>query len=409
MRLYLRLAWRNMWRHRRRTLIVVLSIGLTMAMMMMYDGMMAGFEQAIYGNAIKVLGGNIQIHAQGYGAKPGQTPLLPLPDDQAVVKAAEDRPQVLAATRRINTGGLASSRKGAFAVTIIGIEPEKELPVSLVGQHVVAGRYLTAADQDVIFIGKGLADAMGVAVGDRITLAGRATHEQMRTRTMTVGGIYDTKLPDVEKRTIYIALGEAQRLYGLSGQTTEVALALQRIGQEQAVMKALRGRLPGYEFAWWGTSFPELQQTVALKSQVMDLFSIIILFIVGIGILNLLLMAVYERTREIGLMGAIGLKPRQISALFVLEGIMMGLVGVALGVGLGLLINAPLSRVGIDFSAFASMTEYTSLLSSRIYSTLGLEKLLQRVLTVVIITALASFYPAHEAAQREPAAALHYV
>ena len=139
MRLYLRLAWRNLWRHRRRTLIVVLAIGLTLAMMMMYDGLMAGFEQAIYGNAIKVLGGNIQIYAEGYHDKANQTPLLPLPEDVKVVKAAQSQPQVVAATRRINTSGLASNREGAFAVSIVGIEPEKEQPVTVIAQNVVAG------------------------------------------------------------------------------------------------------------------------------------------------------------------------------------------------------------------------------------------------------------------------------
>jgi len=176
MSLYLRLAWRNIWRHRRRTVIVVLAIGLTMWMMMMYDGMVGGFKQAIYGNAIKVLGGNVQVHAVGYQEKAAQAPLLALADGPAIVKAALAQPQVVAASQRIITGGLASSREGAFAVSIVGIEPEKELPVSLVGQKVALGRYLTAADQDMVYIGKGLATAMGVGVGDRFTLAGRATH-----------------------------------------------------------------------------------------------------------------------------------------------------------------------------------------------------------------------------------------
>ena len=108
----------------------------------------------------------------------------------------------------------------------------------------------------------------------------------------------------------------------------------------------------------------------------MNIFSIIILIIVGIGILNLLLMAVYERTREIGLLGALGLKPRQISILFVLEGALMGLVGVAFGVVLGLSINLLFSRVGFDYSQFSSLTNYTALISGRVYSTLGLEKLI---------------------------------
>jgi len=409
MSLYLRLAWRNIWRHRRRTLIVALAIGITMWMMIMYDGLIGGFQQAIYGNAIKVLGGNIQVHAVGYSEKAAQTPLLALPDPQGIVQAALAQPQVVAASQRIITGGLASSREGAFAVSITGVEPEKELPVSLVGQKVVEGRYLTADDRDVVYIGKGLATAMGVGVGDRFTLAGRATHDQMRSRTMTVVGIYDIGMSDIEKRTIYMSLGEAQDLYGMSGQVTEVAISLKQIGQEPGVIRALKSSLPNVEFASWQTSFPELESTINAKGQAMEIFSLIMLVIVGIGILNLLLMAVFERTREIGVLGAIGLKPGQISLLFVLEGAMMGLVGAAFGMVLGLLFNLLLSRVGLDYSAFSSMTTYTALISGRIYSTLGTEKMLGHVLAVLIISILASFYPAHEASQQEPAKSLHYV
>ena len=141
----------------------------------------------------------------------------------------------------------------------------------------------------------------------------------------------------------------------------------------------------------------------------MNIFSVIILLIAGIGILNLLLMAVYERTREIGLLGAMGLKPRQISLLFILEGIMMGLLGVAAGIVVGLFINGLLRRVGLDFSAMSAATEYMALISGRIYPTWGLEKLLFRALTVAIIAALAALIPASEAARREPAEALHHV
>lgn len=409
MRLYFRLAWRNIWRHSRRTLVVILSIGMTLALMMFYDGFVAGFEQAIYANAVRVLGGNIQVHAEGYRAKAEQTQLLPLENDQAVIDAALLHPQVLAASRRINTGGMASNREGAFPVSIVGIEPEKEETVSLLAQNIVDGRYLTAADQDVIFIGKGLADAMDVAVGDRVTLVGRATHEQMRSRTMTVSGIYDLGMRDIEKRSIYIALGEAQDLYNLTGQSTEVVISLQKLGEEPGVMHGIRLAVPGYEITSWETNFPEMEAALSTKGGVMNIFSVIILLIAGIGILNLLLMAVYERTREIGVLGALGMKPRQISLLFLLEGGMMGIVGVVFGVALGLLITFTVGKIGFDFSAFANMTEYTALISERVYPTLGLEKLPMRITTTLIISVLASFYPAREASQSEPAAALHYV
>jgi len=409
MRLYLRLAWRNIWRHRRRTIIIVLAMSLSLGMMMWYDGLIVGFNQAIYGNAVQVLGGNIQVHAAGYRAKAGSTPLLPLADDQAVVKAAQANPLVRSATRRINTGGLATSREGAFAVGITGIEPEKEAEVNLAAQNVIAGRYLTADDADKIFIGKGLADAMGVQVGDRITLTGRATHEQMRQRTMTVAGIYDLGMPDIEKRTIYISLAEAESLYDLGGASTEVAIVLKQLGQEAAVIGDLQPALPGYEVESWETNFPELKAALGTKGAVMNVFSVIIMMIAGIGILNLLLMAVYERTREIGILGALGLKPRQISLLFILEGTMMGLVGVVAGVAIGLLVNGLLRQVGLDYSAFSNVTSYMALISGRVYPGWGLDNLIGRALTVTIIAALAAFIPAREASHHEPAEALHYV
>ena len=409
MRLYFRLAWRNLWRHRRRTLIVVFAMGFGLAMMMMYDGLMAGFNQAIYGNAIKVLGGNIQVHAEGYRLKSGQTPLLPLPDDTAVVQAALGDERVQTATRRIQTGGLLTSPEGAFGVGIIGIEPEAEAGVNLAAQHISAGRYLTSADLDNVLIGKGLADAMAVQVGDRVTMVGRDIHDQMRQRTMTVVGIYDLGMADLEKMSAYIALGEAQELYGLSGVSTEVAIVLKELGREPEVIANIQPKLPGYEVDSWDTNYPELMATIQTKSAVMNVFSVIILFIAGIGILNLLLMAIYERTREIGLLGALGFKPRQISLLFILEGTLMGLVGVAFGIVLGLAFNGLMRSVGLDFSAWSNMTSYMALIQDKIYPSWGLDKLFSRALTVAIIAALSAFYPAFEASRREPAEALHFV
>lgn len=409
MQLYLRLAWRNIWRHKRRTIIIVLAMSLTLALMMFYDGLMNGFTDAIYGNAVKVLGGNIQVHAQGYRAQASSTPLLPLADAQAVVQAAESNPQVLAATQRINTGGLVTSREGAFAVGITGLEPEKELDVNIVGQSVTEGRNLTSDDLDSVLIGKGLADAMNVKVGDRITLVGRSQHEQMRQRTMTIIGIYDLGMADIEKQTVYVSLGEAQGLYDLPGQTTEVAIFLQHLGQESTIIAGMKPSLPGYEIESFEANYPDMASAINSKGGVMNIFSVIIIAIAGVGILNLLLMAVYERTREIGVLGAMGLKPRQISLLFILEGTMIGLVGVAAGIILGLALNGMLMRTGLDFGSMTQAASYMALIKDKVYPTWGVEKLLMRASTVAIISALAALIPAMEAGRREPAEALHFV
>ncbi len=409
MTLYLRLAWRNIWRHKRRTVTILVSIILVLGLMMFYDGLINGFEQAIYGNAIKVFGGNIQIHAVGYQEKSDTIPLLPLENDAALVEAAKKLPQVVSVSRRINTSGLVTSHEGAFPVGITAIEPEAEAPVSVIAENVKAGRFLTSADQDMVVIGKGMADALGVTIGDRIGLAGRAQHEQMRSRTMTIVGIYSLGMADLEKRTVYISLGEAQSLYNLTGQVTEVTLVLERIGQEAAVMTPLKGQFPGAEVVSWETSFPEMQAAISGKSGAMDIMGIFIYLIAGIGIFNLLMMAVYERTREIGMLGALGLKPHQIGLLFVWEGIMIGIVGIAGGILFGLAINAILGQVGLDYGSYSNIADYMALINGRVYPSLGLEELPKRTITIAIICALAALYPAIEASRREPAEALHYV
>lgn len=408
MNLYLRLAWRNIWRHKRRTVIIVLAMSMSLSLMMFYDGLMNGFTDAIYGNAVKVLGGNIQVHAEGYRADVGSTPLLPLTDAHAVVSAAEADPNVIAATQRINTGGLVTNREGAFAVVITGIEPEKEVKVNLIGQYVVEGRNLVSDDVDNLLIGKGLADAMDVTVGDRITMVGRSQNKEMRQRTMTIVGIYDLGMADIEKQTVYISLAEAQTLYDLTA-PTEVAIFLQHLGQEDEVITSLQASMPGYEIESFQANYPDLANAIDSKGGVMNVFSVIIIAIAGVGILNLLLMAVYERTREIGVLGAMGLKSNQIALLFILEGTMIGLVGVAVGIALGLALNGYLMKVGMDFGSMTQAASYMALIKDRVFPTWGVEKLLMRASMVAVISALASVIPAIEAGRREPAEALHFV
>lgn len=418
--LYLRLAWRNIWRHKRRTINIILAMSLSLGLMMWYDGLIDGFNNAIYGNAIRVLGGNIQIHAGGYREKVDSNPLLPLENDAAVISTALAHPDVISATPRIVTGGLLSNREGAFGVSIIGIDPDAEAapikegndagkPLSLIAQNIAEGEWLTADGGDVILIGRGMADVMDVKVGDRITMVGSDVHKQNRQRTMTVIGIYDIGIPTMERQTAYIPLAEAQALFGLDGQSTEIQINIKRLGEEDKVVSALAPVLPGYEVESWNQNYPELETAINSKGAAMNVFGIIIISISAIGILNLLLMAVYERTREIGLLGAMGLKPRQIAALFVLEGALIGVVGAAAGIVTGLIINGIFAQVGLDYGDFSTMTEYMALINSRIYPSLGLQNIGWRAGTVVIISTLAAFIPAREASHREPAEALHYV
>ncbi len=409
MRLYLRLAWRNIWRHKRRTIIIVVALAMCMWLMMFYDGLLAGFTDAIYGNAVKILGGNIQVHEGGYSEKSMSNPIMPLSDDEKIAAYALTLPNVVGASRRIETDGLATSREGSFGVSIIGIEPELEAPLSVLSKNVFSGEYLQSDDRDLVFIGKGLADELNVQTGEKFTLIGRDAHNQMRKRTMTVGGIYDVNMPELEKGIVYMSLQEAQQLYNLDGRSTMVMVTLANIGKEKPVIAGITGQFPETDIGSWQTKYPELTSAITTKSGAMNVFSFVIILIAGIGILNMLLMAVYERTREIGFLGAMGIRPGGINLLFLLEGALIGLVGITAGILFGLVFNFLFQQVGMDFSKFSNITEYAALISGKIYPSLGLEKIAGRVIVMLFVSIAAAFYPAWEASHREPAEALHYV
>lgn len=403
------MAWRNMWRNWRRTTIALVAIILGLILLLLMDGMIKGSDQAIFGNAVRLYGGNIQVHAPGFRDRAHRLPLLPLDDAGAVVQAALAQPQVVAAAQRINTAGIVSSRGGAFPVVITAVEPAVEAPLSLQAENIAAGRYLHPQDGDGIFIGQALAGLLDVTPGDRVTLLGRRKNEAMRQHTMTVVGIYDLGEPEAEKGTVFIPLPVAQTLYNLRDQATEVSITLEQVGQEKGVVAALQPALPGYEVDSWETLRPEMRQTLDSKSTFTTFFGFIVLLIASIGVLNLMLMAVFERTREMGVLAALGMKGRQIMGLFVLEGALIGAVGAVAGCGLSLALLWLLGLRGLDFSFASGMGEITALMGDRIFPRVTVLSVVGRGLLVVVIAALAALYPALQAARKQPADALHQV
>lgn len=403
------LAWRNMWRNWRRTAIALVAIVLGVMLLLFFDGMIKGSDQAIFGNAVRLYGGNLQVHAPGFREKVAQAPLLPLVDTDSVIDVVSREPNVIAVGRRINTSGIVSNRGNTAGVGITALEPTVEAPLSLQAESVVEGRFLLADDRDAVLLGRALADRLEVGVGDKVRVLGRRKDEAMRQHTMTVVGIYDLGMPEVEKGTIFIPLTGAQTLYNLRGQATEAVIFLQSVGDEARLMDTLQQRLPAYEVDSWQTLRPEFRQTLDQKLAFTSFIGLVVLLIAAIGILNLMMMAVFERTREMGVLAALGMKGRQIMGLFVLEGALIGVVGAVIGCSLGALLVWGVGQVGIDLSSASGMGEIMALLGDRLYPSVTLVDVVSRGVLVVVITSLASLYPAWQASRKEPATALHHV
>jgi ABC-type lipoprotein release transport system permease subunit len=403
------MAWRNMWRNWRRTLIATIAIVLGLILLIFMDALMKGSDQAIFGNAVRLYGGNVQIHAPGFRDRASRLPLIPLDDADMVVEIVRAQPEVVAVSKRINTGGMVSSREGAYPVSITAIEPENEAPVSLVAENIIAGRFLTGDDRDNILIGQEMANLLNVSVGDRIVLLGKRKDESMRQRSMTVVGIYSLGLGDAEKGLVYINLPTAQTLYNLRDQETEVTISLAQIGQESSLIASLQPDLSNYEVDSFDTLRPEIRELLEQKSAFIAFIGFIVLLMAGIGILNLMLMAVYERTREMGVLAALGMKGRQLMGLFLLEGMLIGVIGAVFGCILSWLLVLAVGQVGIDYSYAQGTGDITALIGNRIYPSIPIANIVYYGVAVVIIAALASLIPAWQASRNEPAESLHHV
>jgi ABC-type lipoprotein release transport system permease subunit len=410
---YIKMAWRNMWRNWRRSLIASVAIVLSMILLIIFQAFMDGMDQAIYGNTVRLYGGNVLIHAPGYREKASRLPMLPVADADDVLTVVKTQPNVVAASKRINTGGLISNRDASTAVNITAIEPEIEAPISLAAEHLVNGRFLVPEDGDNIVIGQELADYLGVTVGDRVSLLGRRQDESMRQRSMTIVGIFDLGLGAAEKWLVFMNLPTAQTLYNLRDEVTEVTVILEKIGEEDAFIDDVAPQFPNHEVDSIYTLRPEFAQALNTDRIFGFIFGGILLMMGAIGILNLMLMAVFERTREMGVLAAMGMKGRQIMALFVMEGSFIGLIGGVIGCALAWLLVVWLGQEGIDFSSMMAdideAGELYAMMGTHLYPAISASAVFGYGLAAVIVAALASLIPAWQAAQREPAESLHYI
>ena len=407
---FITLAWRNIQRNRRRTIITTSAIVVGVMMMVIVNGILTGMLERTIQNSVELETGHITIYAEGYHEKSDLMPLQPYIESYLqIVEIVNTVEGVAYVSPRVRARGSIQHGEEPAAVILNGIDPDLDPQVRDLNTNIVEGRYLTTEETGVM-IGASLAEKLGIGVRDTVVIHTTAVDGSYSSVSREVTAVFNTGFSSYDVSMIFLSLPEIQSQLTLENdEVTEIVLMARDSGELEQLEDAVRQRLEEedhmYEVLDWRQRTPELAEFVDMERNMVTFFLSIVLIISVIGILNTMLMAVYERVKEIGVMAAFGYTPRSILALFLLEGLVIGLIGASTGCILGAGITQYFSTVGIEFAGGAVVKFY----ETTVYPTLSTWDIFYPFLFAVGIAVLAALYPAHRASRLEPVEALRHV
>jgi putative ABC transport system permease protein len=397
-----KMAFRDLGRNRRRSLLSALAVALGMGLLLFFAALLKGEMEGAMDNTILLQSGDIQIRAASYNIDKASLDWEDLiPNPAQVVEQVKGIPQVTGATPRLLASGILTLGENSRGVQVIGIDPQGG-PNQVFRQGLIAGEFITADDREGIMVGKPLADKFGLKPGQQISLLVNTSDGGTDEQLFTVRGIYTTNTSSYDNSTVFMPLAKAQTITGAQDHASLIFVLTHNREQAEAVAAAIQS--PGYQVLTWNKMNEVIVQTEAFANAFMILFYIIVLGITATVVTNTLVMAVFERTREIGILSAIGMKGNRIMAQFLAEAAMLATGGVVGGIALGLLVNLYFSTVGLYIGDYGVTG---MLLGDVIRSHLTADDAVKLCIITYMITLIASLYPAIMAARMEPVEALH--
>ena len=399
----LKLAFRNLGRNRRRSFFSALAMGLALALLLM----MASFIEGEMGNTIestiRLQSGHLQVRAASYDEAKTSLKWEDLIEnpDQVAAPIASMGP-VAAATPRLFASGFITTRDESSAVRVIGIDPLSEANAPY-REGLLEGEFLRPDDREGVLIGWPLANRLGLSTGDTVSLSVNTSSGDVDEQPFIIRGVYSTKTSGFDGLTVFLPLAKAQAFTGAENHASTIFVLLKDTAQTGAVVAALQA--PAYKVLTWQDMNELLLQMEELSTSYMGMFYLIVLGIAATVIINTQIMSVFERTREIGILSAIGMRGRQVMTIFLTECGLLAVGGIILGLVVGGLIVAYFTRYGFPIS-FENFGFTGMLFADTIYTKLTVRDTLQLTLMSFIVTLLAGIYPAVLASRMEPVAAL---
>lgn len=301
------LAWRNLWRNHRRTLIMLAAIMVGVWAMIFMTALMRGMVDDMLSNGIRNLPGEVQIHHPDYRDDPSVNNSIAMPD--AALLSAFQAAGVQAWTARVRVPAVISSERDSRGITLVGIDPDSEPGVGFAPDAIRRGRYIESPDDNGVIIGAKLAERLETRLGKRVVIMSQDPQNNLADRGFRVVGIYHAKLPGLEEVYVYAGRGTIQSLLNLGGQVSEIALSKEDYRNVKdwypAIKRAAGDQL---ETLPWYQLDPYLGGMLGIMDGFILVWIIVIFLALSFGLVNTLVMAVYERIREIGLMQALGMR-----------------------------------------------------------------------------------------------------
>ncbi len=397
------LAWRNLWRNHRRTLIMLSAITVGVWAMIFMTALMRGMVDDMLLNGIRNLPGEVQIHHPEYRDDPNINNSIDAPDEK-LLKALQI-PEVKAWTNRVRVPAVISSERDSRGITLLGVEPISEVQLSFDSDSIIEGRFLKDSNDSGLVIGARLAERLETRLGKRVVIMSQDPDNNIADRGFRVVGIYKAKMASLEEIYVYAGLAPVQKLLNLENKVSEIAITGENYRHVEGwypVIKKAAGQnmqtLPWYEADTY------LGTMLAMMDGFVLVWIVVIFLALSFGLVNTLVMAVFERIREIGLMQALGMRPSLILYQILIESFLLLVIGLLLGNIFAIGTIIPLQD-GIDISAVAEGMEMMGT-SSVLYPALKLNDVLLANVIVIVLGLLTSILPAWHAASFDPIEAL---
>jgi len=398
-----RLAWRNLWRNYRRTLIMLAAIVVATWAMIFMTALMRGMVDDMVKDGISALPGHVQIHDPAYRDDPTIADVIAPP--AGALLAVLERPEVVAWATRVRVPAVISSERDTRGVTLVGIEPEREADISFVADDVVEGRFLESRDDSGLVVGRKLLDKLETDLGKRVVIMSQDQDNEIADRGFRIVGVFESNLAQYEEGFVFAGEGTIQELLGVGDAVSEVAV----LGKDYRDVEGLDRMVaevagPDVEVLPWYELDTYLGSMLAVMDGFVVVWIVVIFLALSFGLVNTLVMAIFERVREIGLMLALGMTPRTILSQIVAESILLLVIGLVIGNLAAWATVEPL-KDGIDVSIVAEGMELFGA-ASILYPALYLKDVVLANVIVLVLGFLASLSPAWRASRYDPVRAI---